>query len=240
MPRADDHQLQSEHFEKFHIWFMGHVRTLRSTGNTVLSEEIIGLANGPQLIVKRCKGYIINGKRFRVKCMDDCQTTQNSGVALKADTLSYASRKDKNPRVGAVFYYGRLTDIVEVQYTNDIKFVLFKCDWIDNVRGKKEDVYKFTLVNFNRLLYREERASNEPFIMASQAEQVWYIPDPIEPEWEVVMKMSQRGFFDLLSSDPQAEPFASQELEENIMLRDEEVGWVREGTEGETFDLEME
>lgn len=202
-----------------------------------MSEEIIGLAKGPQFIARRYKGYIINGNRFRVKAVDDCRTTQNSGVALKADTMSYASRKDRNPRVGAVYYYGRLTDVVEIQYTNDIKFVLFKCDWIDNVHGKKEDVFKFTLVNFNRLLYREDRPSNEPFILASQAEQVWYIPDPKEPEWEVVMKMSQRGFYDLGSHDPQTEPFMSQELEENIMIRDEEVGWVREGAEGETVDL---
>lgn len=205
-----------------------------------MSEEIIGLANGPQFIARRSKGYIINGNRFRVKATDDRRTTQNSGVALKADTVSYASRKDKNPQVGAVYYYGRLRDIVEVRYTNDIKFVLFKCDWIDNGHGKKEDVYKFTLVNFNRLLYREDRPTNEPFILAPQAEQVWYIPDPIEPEWEVVMKMSQRGLFDLRSRDHQAEPFVSQELEENIVVRDEQVGWVREGTEGETVDLPME
>lgn len=90
------------------------------------------------------------------------------------------------------------------------------------------------------MLYREDRPTNEPFILASQAEQVWYIPDPREPEWEVVMKMSRRGLFDLHSYDPQAEPFMSQELQENIVTRDEEVGWVREGTEGEEVDIPTE
>ena len=36
---------------------------------------------------------------------------------------------------------------------------------------------------------------------------------------------------------PQTEPFLSQQLEENIILHDEEVGWVREGTEGTTVDF---
>ncbi|GMP98827.1 hypothetical protein CsSME_00046561 [Camellia sinensis var. sinensis] len=48
--------------------------------------------------------------------------------------------------------------------------------------------------------------------------------------------MSQKGLFDMSSTDPQIEPYMSQQLEENIMLRDEEVGWVREAAEGETVD----
>ena len=122
--------------------------------------------------------------------MDDSQVTQNSGVSLKAETLSYASRKDNNPRVGFVYYYGQLTDIVEIRYTNDMAFVMFKCDWVDNIRGKKEDAFKFTLVNFNHLLYQDDRETNEPFIFASQAEQVWYASDPLQPDWQVVVKMS--------------------------------------------------
>ena len=35
------------------------------------------------------------------------------------------------------------------------------------------------------------------------------------------------------STDPEIEPYMSQQLEENIMLRDKEVGWVREAAEGE-------
>ena len=36
------------------------------------------------------------------------------------------------------------------------------------------------LVNFNHLLYRKNRAVDEPFILASQAEQVRYVQDPLE------------------------------------------------------------
>ncbi|KAI8540871.1 hypothetical protein RHMOL_Rhmol08G0018500 [Rhododendron molle] len=43
--------------------------------------------------------------------------------------------------------------------------------------------------------------------------------------------MSHRGFYDLGSHDPQAEPFTSQEIEENIRTHDEEVGWVTQRVE---------
>ncbi|KAL7209929.1 hypothetical protein ACSBR1_031488 [Camellia fascicularis] len=87
-----------------------------------------------------------------------------------------------------------------------MKYVLFKCDWINNVRGKKEDNFKFTLINFNHLLYRDDQITNEPFILVSQAEQVWYVADPIESDCQVVVKMSQRGLFDMYSTDPETEP----------------------------------
>ncbi|KAM2457988.1 hypothetical protein ACFX1W_006839 [Malus domestica] len=48
-------------------------------------------------------------------------------------------------------YYGMLKDVVEIQYTNALKFVLFKCDWVNALGGVKEDEFKFTLVNFNHL-----------------------------------------------------------------------------------------
>ncbi|KAL7239635.1 hypothetical protein ACSBR2_005517 [Camellia fascicularis] len=182
----------------------------------------------------------MNGFRYRVKAMDDRRATQNCGVALQADTISYASRKDKNPRVGSVYYYGQLTNIVEIQYSNEKKHVLFKCDWIDNNQGKIQDVFNFTLVNFNHLLYRDDQITNEPFISASQAEQVWYVVDPLEPDWQVVVKISQTGLFDMNSTDPEIEPYMSQQLEENIMLHDEEVGWMREAAEGETLDMEID
>ena len=51
--------------------------------------------------------------------------------------MCYASRRDRNPREGEVTFYGELTDIIEIHYTNNIKFVMFKCNWIDNNVGMK-------------------------------------------------------------------------------------------------------
>ena len=107
--------------------------------------------------------------------------TENSGVVCKASQMSYSSWRDSNPLSGNINYYGELIDNIELQYLNYMKFVLFKCNWIDNQKGKRVDDFKFTLVNFKHLLYKDNRAGNEPFILASQAEQVWYVEDPLEP-----------------------------------------------------------
>lgn len=229
MPDADDHEVYRMHNETFHIWFTEHVHTMRRSNGAKYSEEINRLADGPHRTARRYNAYIKNGIRFRIVVIDNRRSTQNSGVTLMADTMNYSSRKGKNPRVDTVSYYGLITDIIEVRYTNDFKQVLFKCDWIDNKVGQKKDVYGFTLVNFNHLLYTDNRLANEPFIFASQAEQIWYAPDPVETDWHVVMKMTQRNLFDMNSKEPHIESSNSQQLNEDI-------GWVRQGVEGTTVD----
>ena len=70
--------------------------------------------------------------------------------------------------------------MIKIRYINNMQFVLFKCDWIDDIKGKKIDEFKMTLVNFSHLLYNDNDVLNELFILISQAKQVCYIPDPIE------------------------------------------------------------
>ncbi|KAK8928337.1 hypothetical protein KSP39_PZI017840 [Platanthera zijinensis] len=163
---------------------------------------------------------------------------------LKANTISYASLKDKNPRIGGVTYYGKLTNIFEIHYTNEFKFILFKCDWINPQVGKKVDEFNFTLVNFNHLLYKHNKLTDEPFILATQAEQVCYVTDPLELDWEVVMQLTIRDSFDMYSKDsshisrlvPQVEPLSQQELDERVNARDDDVHWVRDGVDGILVD----
>ena len=127
---------------------------------------------------------------------------------LKATTESYASVRDINPISGDVNYYGVLTDIIELYYTKAYRHVLFKCDWVDFNRGLiKHDDFGFTLVNFNHLLYRRQQLIDEPFILASQAQQVFYVQDPVDENWHVVVKTRPRDFFD-------------------------DVGWVRQDVDG--------
>ncbi|XP_052111625.1 uncharacterized protein LOC107470454 [Arachis duranensis] len=57
--------------------------------------------------------------------------TQNSGVTLTALTSSFASAKDKSPIQDTVAYYGRLFEIVELDYFGRFKVVLFQCEWYD-------------------------------------------------------------------------------------------------------------
>lgn len=97
-----------------------------------LPELIKILANEPDQFAGRFKGCIVNDFRFRTKCDDKSRVTQNSSIVLKADTVSYASARDKNPRSGNVAFHGVLTDILEIRYTNDMKYINFKGNSIDN------------------------------------------------------------------------------------------------------------
>ncbi|KAK8916336.1 hypothetical protein KSP39_PZI022450 [Platanthera zijinensis] len=205
---------------------------VRSTDNN-LCKEVKHLSEGPDNWAWRYDGYFINGFRYRTKYKDQKRITQNSGVVLKASTTSYASSKDKNPRVGGVTYYGRLRDIFEIHCGNDFKFILFKCDWVDPQVGKKLDEFSFTILNFNHLLYRQNKMTDEPFILATQAEQICYVKDPLDPDWEVVMKLTARNSFDV---EPELEPLNQQHLDETICVRDDDTNWVREGVDGDVVD----
>ena len=83
-------------------------------------------------------------------------------------------------------YYGQLTDIVELQYTEVNKVVLFKCDWY-NVScegiGYKRDQHETTIVNTSWKL-----KTIEPFVLACQATQVYYVNGIKDPTWKVVIE----------------------------------------------------
>jgi len=77
--------------------------------------------------------------------------------------------------------------------------VLFKCDLVDNrVQNKwvKTDQFGITSVNFKHLFNIGEKISDEPFILASQAVQVYYVPDPVDTEWTAVVQSKPRDVYD--------------------------------------------
>lgn len=150
------------------------------------------MASGPSEFVRKYRGYIVNGFRFQTKDIEKKRKTQNSGVMLEAITNSFSSVRDNNPIVGHVTYYGVLKDIIELEYAVGKKVVLFKCDWVSNGSRKKEDENGFTLVNLARM-----KCDKEPFILASQAQQVFYVKDHVRKGWKVVIKTKARDSYDM-------------------------------------------
>ncbi|KAG8376363.1 hypothetical protein BUALT_Bualt09G0055300 [Buddleja alternifolia] len=130
------------------------------------------------------------------------------------------SSKDKRPQTGVVHYYGVLTDIIQIHYSSNLKHNLFKCDWISNEKGLKIDQFKFTLVNFNHVMYTGREYSDEPYILSTQVEQVWYVDDPLEADWKIVMKMNRRDNFDVYSWERQTSMHASIELDDRPVFDD--------------------
>lgn len=78
-------------------------------------------------------------------------------------------------------FYGRIEDIWEHDYQT-FRVILFKCSWVDNRNGVRVDDHGFTLVKLNKIGYK-----SEPFILGYQAKQMFYIEDPEDHEWSVVL-----------------------------------------------------
>nr|XP_043612588.1 uncharacterized protein LOC122584570 [Erigeron canadensis] len=186
------HQIERLHSEKFVSWFQDHVEELDTRGDHRITEDLRNLASRPTEYVNKYKGFIINGFRFHTKDLEENRKTQNNGVMLNAMTNSFSSARDNNPIVGDVTYYGVLNDIIELQYVVDKKVVLFHCDWISNGSRKKEDENGFSLLNFKGL-----KPHNEPFYTSSQAQQVFYVADPVDKGWKVVIKTTPRDYYDM-------------------------------------------
>ncbi|XP_071726413.1 uncharacterized protein [Rutidosis leptorrhynchoides] len=186
------HDIQHLHSQEFEEWLSDYVDEDMTSWDNRITSDIETLANGPSEVVKKYKGYIINGFRFHIKDVEKNRTTQNSGVILQALTSSFSSARYNDPIVGDVTYYGVLKDIIELQYGDEKKVVLFHCDWISSGSRIKVDENGFTTLDFRGL-----KQTKEPYILASQAQQVFYVADPVHKDWKVVIKTTPRDNFDM-------------------------------------------
>ncbi|XP_020204521.2 uncharacterized protein LOC109789889 [Cajanus cajan] len=195
-------KVQSQDFSE---WFRN-----RAMKNDV-SFQLKELSRGPNTVAKRFSGYLINGYRFHTMKRDARRKTQNSGVTLVSLTPSFASSKDENPKIESIPYYGAITDIIELDYYGHFNFVLFRCDWFE----VEEDKYGLICVHFNKRCYQDD-----PFVLASQVHQCFYIQDPFNENRHYVMKTMPRDVFNM---SEQLEPRGV-----NAPNDDGEFNWVRE------------
>ena len=97
--------------------------------------------------------------------------TQNAGVYGTFGTRSYVSSSDSNMQFSYVPYYGKLLDIVKINYQGHFHVMLFKCLWANTTtfRGLTIDDLGITSVNFSRQIHTGQSEDDEPYILASEA-----------------------------------------------------------------------
>ena len=83
-------------------------------------------------------------------------------------------------------YYGQIEEIWELNYVT-FKVPLFKCRWVQGTSGVQKDQYEFTTVDLNHLGYK-----TEPFVLAKQVEQIFYVPDTLRKKHHVVLQGKKR------------------------------------------------
>ena len=165
------------------------------------------LSLGPERKCKCYNGYFVNGYVFHTEEYGQGRKTYNNGVCVcvKGSTNSELE----------VDYYGRLEEVVELQYHSEQKIVfLFKCYWYDTTnRGIRVDPY-YGLVEINSKARLHN--VNDVFVFAKQCQQVYYTYTP-----SFRKDRSRVDWLSVLKTKPQGRVEVVQDENEDTSVRDE-------------------
>jgi hypothetical protein len=133
-----------------------------------VEDDLFALASGPDPRVSSNSSCVVNGVRFCTAERDKYKKTQNFGLSCPAVHGN-----------GVIDYFGKLIDIIELQYHNKNdgtkrSVVLFKCEWykLDGKKTAMKDDGFYRSINTESFWYKKKC-----FILATQARQVFYLPD---------------------------------------------------------------
>ncbi|XP_021728414.1 uncharacterized protein LOC110695492 [Chenopodium quinoa] len=166
--------------DEFADWLQSQVHNLDDS--TVEGKLRKALAGGLSNRGKRMKSVIINGYKFDIVDRERFRITQNSEIMVEAEGHEY---------------YGKLKEILELDYYGSYKVVLFRCDWVDIRRGIKTNPNGSVRIKISKLMHTGRFLRDDPFVFSSQAKQVFYIEDEIQKGWCHVVKTKPRDLFDI-------------------------------------------
>ncbi|XP_075494387.1 uncharacterized protein LOC142531977 [Primulina tabacum] len=227
------HQIERMHSESFASWFAKHIENTNPSQDDPVSNNLKSLARGPNFIGIRYEKFISNGFRFHTKEVERKRKTQNCGVIVRATPSSYSSIRDQNPVSSELDYYGILQNVIELDYEGGRRVVLFECDWVSKGKRLKLDEDGFMLANFTNV-----KRQNEPYILASQAMQVFYVEDPVDCNWHVIITTDARAKYKMqpmADVDTYLQSCICNPEDEN---EHEEVVWVRDDVAGVEIDVD--
>ncbi|XP_074365387.1 uncharacterized protein LOC141706541 [Apium graveolens] len=193
--RKSLHWLMREHNRLFPDWFQNKVNDELRENNKGVSDTIRWLAAKPSFSVLTYQGYLVNGVQYFTKERDDIRVVQNSGVSVIAKAVQVSSAKDLNPIESDLTFYGIIQEIWELDY-HAFKAPLFLCKWASNDKGIRVDDLGFTLVDFSRQGHKKDK-----YVSVDQVKQVFYLEDPVDATWSIVLSSTTRDYQELYNED---------------------------------------
>lgn len=153
-----------------------------------VSDDLYSLSQGPDERYGSWNNCIVNGVRFRSKHTEELFRTQCSGVS----TVGVHNGED-------ITFYGTLLEVMELLYKFDRKVLIFRCKWFNSDPNCNLVIGDHNLTSINTT---SNWYTGDPYILASQARQVFYLPDLRRGRnWRIVQKVSSRTMFDVLEKD---------------------------------------
>jgi hypothetical protein len=182
-PKKNNATLMKEHNTNFAKWLKNYFEENPCSKDDEKAFDVYNLAQGPMINVVTYQAYDINGYTFYTEAQDQKSVYQNSGVMMDALT---GKKKDR--------YYGRIEEIWELDYTISV-IPMFRVRWAEKINTDEDN---FTTMVIPPPTPIEERnvkaisARKEPWVLAKQVAQCFYITDPQAPS-RVVMRRGKRS-----------------------------------------------
>lgn len=148
-------------------------------------QRIRELSYGPSKVARVYPAFIVNGYRFHTRQYGQNKSTTNSGVCVKGSTYNE----------NECDYYGIIEEILELSYLGDDNHTfLFKCHWFDPNSVRYDTAYEIVDIK-----HKSKLSTYDPFILAAQAQQVYYTKYPSSTnkernDWWAVCKVKTRLF----------------------------------------------
>ncbi|KAG5415020.1 hypothetical protein IGI04_002587, partial [Brassica rapa subsp. trilocularis] len=173
-------ELEEMKQREFAGWIFTYVSAGLARGETFddwIREMVVGL----YFVVKSYPRFCTRGYAFTTQKRRRSSTTYDAGVCSAS---------------GDDVYYGHIHEILEIKYLGivGLRCTVFYCDWHDNTRDRGVRTYAFGVTSVNS---RRKLQYYDPFILASQADQVCYIKYPQvrnrDDPWVTVTRLNPRG-----------------------------------------------
>ena len=161
---------------------------MREDGQAV-DDALYSLAMGPDTRVRHYESCIVGDVRYNTLARDEGRKTQNSAI-MSTDTYDKETTE----------MYANITDIVQLQYISSFEdhrcVVLLCCRWYNlfsRIAKPRADDY------FKSINVKAAYQTNEPFILANQATQIFFLEDTFarSDDWRVLQRFEQRNLMKL-------------------------------------------